>query len=297
MVREFLDHLVVERGHTANTIAGYRRDLDRYLARLDSLGIDRLTRVTPRHVADHLAALAAGDEEHPPLAARSVARAGSAVRGLHRFALAESLCATDPTADQPLPRAPLRLPKAIDVDSVTRLLEAATVTPGPRGLRDAVLLELLYGTGARVSEAVTADVDDVDLDAAAVTLRGKGGKTRTVPLGGYARRAVAAYLSTARPTFTPRHPRLLVNSRGGPLTRQGAHLILRKTAEVAGLPSGIGPHTLRHSFATHLLDGGADVRVVQELLGHAAVSTTQIYTLVTVDRLREVYASSHPRAR
>ena len=226
-----------------------------------------------------------------------MSRAKSAIGGLHRFAASEGTSQSDPVAQIPAPKVALRLPKAIDVDDVCRLLEAARIRPGFHGHRDLALLELLYGTGARVSEAIGIDVDDVDLDQAAVRLRGKGDKARTVPLGQYAREALSAYLVRARPMKAPPHAKLFVNARGGPLTRQGAHLILFNVAEIAGLPKGIGPHTLRHSFATHLLDGGADVRVVQELLGHSAVSTTQIYTLVTVDKLREVYATCHPRAR
>jgi integrase/recombinase XerD len=195
-----------------------------------------------------------------------------------------------------------RLPKAVPVESVVALIEAAGAVEGPRGLRDRALLELLYGTGARISEAVGLAVDDVDRGLAAVRLAGKGGKERVVPVGSYALRAVEDYLVRARPALATtgkgvRGGRLFLNARGGPLSRQSAWSILRTAAERAGLTAEISPHTLRHSFATHLLDGGADVRVVQELLGHASVTTTQVYTLVTVDRLREVYATSHPRAR
>ncbi|WP_309230075.1 tyrosine-type recombinase/integrase [Blastococcus sp. TML/M2B] len=199
-----------------------------------------------------------------------------------------------------------RLPKAIPVESVVALIEAAGAVEGPRGLRDRALLELLYGTGARISEAVGLAVDDVDRAQATVRLAGKGGKERIVPVGSYALRAVEDYLVRARPELAGRSRggvrggALFLNVRGGPLSRQSAWQILRSAAERAGGPDGVvpdvSPHTLRHSFATHLLDGGADVRVVQELLGHASVTTTQVYTLVTVDRLREVYATSHPRA-
>lgn len=291
-----MDHLTVERGRSGNTLAAYRRDLGRYRDWLVTRGLSTWEAITPAVLGDYLAGLTAGDDEHPPLAPRSVARAASAVRGLHRFAVAEGHTQTDPAADQAVIRPELRLPKAIDVDSVNRLLEAAAVPEPPRGTRDLALLELLYGTGARVSEAVGLDVDDIDVSESSVVLTGKGGKSRTVPLGAFAKRAVADYL-VVRPSLKPTGPQLFANNRGGRLTRQGAHLILTACAEIAGLPAGIGPHTLRHSFATHLLDGGADIRVVQELLGHAAVSTTQIYTLVTVDKLREVYATSHPRAR
>lgn len=297
VVQRYLDHLTVERGHSPHTLAAYRRDLGRYRAWLTAAGVSDLAAVTPVDISAYIGQLSAGDADHPPLAPRSVARARSAVRGLHRFAVAEGECDTDPTTDVAAPRPFLRLPKAIGIDEVVRLIEAAGVADGPLALRDTALVEFLYGTGARVGEAVESDVDDIDLEAGAVTLRGKRGKSRTVPLGGHATRALAAYLVRGRSSLKPRAPKLFVNARGGALTRQGAHLILRAVADCAGLPNGIGPHTLRHSFATHLLDGGADVRVVQELLGHAAVSTTQIYTLVTVDKLREVYATSHPRAR
>jgi integrase/recombinase XerD len=179
------------------------------------------------------------------------------------------------------------------------VIEAAGSDGTPRALRDRALLEVLYGTGARISEAVGLAVDDLDLDAGVVRLHGKGGKERMVPVGSFARAAVEAYLVRARPALVAAGrgtPRLFVNARGGPLSRQGAWTVLRAAAERAGVTAALSPHTLRHSFATHLLDGGADVRVVQELLGHASVTTTQIYTLVTVDRLREVYAAAHPRA-
>jgi len=296
VIRDFLDHLAVERGHTPNTLAAYRRDLERYREWLAASGIDVLSAVFQTDIDRYVAELSTGDDDHRPLAPRSVARSASAVRGLHRFAVAEGHVEQDVTNETVLPRPPLRLPKAIDVDAVGRLLSAATVSPPPKCARDVALLELLYGTGARVSEALALDVDDIDLTESSVVLSGKGGKIRTVPLGGYANRVLADYIAV-RAEWKPRGPHLFLNSRGGRLTRQGAYLILRTCAEIAGLPAGIGPHTLRHSYATHLLDGGADVRVVQELLGHAAVSTTQIYTLVTVDRLREVYSTSHPRAR
>jgi integrase/recombinase XerD len=194
----------------------------------------------------------------------------------------------------------MRLPRALPVDDVLAIIEAAGFDGTPPATRDRALLELLYGTGARISEAVGLDVDDVDLEAGAVLLHGKGGKDRIVPIGGFAREAVSAYLVRGRPTFAASGragPALFLNTRGGRLTRQSGWSVLRAAADRAGLQVTVGPHTLRHSFATHLLDGGADVRVVQELLGHASVTTTQSYTLVTVDRLREVYATAHPRAR
>lgn len=252
-------------------------------------------------MAGYLAGLRSGDEEHAPLAASSAGRAVVAVRGLHAFALTEGLAATDPAKAVRPPAAPRRLPHAISVPEVTRLLQIAGDTPAQR--RDRALLELLYGTGARISEALALDLDDLDQhgEAATVRLTGKGSKQRIVPIGSYACRALDAYLVQARPVLAAsaqaaRHSNaVFLNARGGRLTRQGAWGALRAAAAKAGL-SDISPHMLRHSFATHLLDGGADVRVVQELLGHASVTTTQVYTLVTVDKLREVYAAAHPRA-
>jgi integrase/recombinase XerD len=301
--RQYLDHLTVERGLATNTLSSYRRDLDRYLAALAARGVTDLDEVTAGHVSAHLAALREGDGAHLPLAAASAARAVSAVRGLHRFAHAERLTTSDAARDVAPPTPPRRLPRALEVAEVARLLAAARTADGPLGLRDAALLEFLYGTGARISEATGAAVDDADLDAGMVTLRGKGGRSRLVPVGGYAVAAVRAWLVRGRPALGAcgrGTPALFLNGRGGPLSRQGAWGILRAAAERAGLAGGahtVSPHTLRHSYATHLLDGGADVRVVQELLGHASVTTTQVYTLVTVERLREVYAMSHPRAR
>lgn len=308
-VRGYLDHLTVERGLAANTLASYRRDLDRYLATLAAAGVTDLAAVGTAEIEGHLARLRAGDAEHPPLAVSSAARAASAVRGLHRFAVREGLAGGDPARDVRPPTPARRLPRALPVDDVLRLLEAAgpvtaTGDTAPRALRDRALLEFLYGTGARISEAVGAAVDDLDLDEGAALLRGKGGRTRLVPIGGYAVAAVRAWLVRGRPALLAAGrgtPAVFVNARGGPLTRQGAWAVLRGAAERAGLPvtgpGAVSPHTLRHSYATHLLDGGADVRVVQELLGHASVTTTQVYTLVTVERLREVYATAHPRAR
>ena len=298
----YLDHLTVERGLSANTVSAYRRDLRRYTEFLDAGGVRGLGEVAESDVAGFLAALRQGDDDHPPLSATSAARAVVAVRGLHRFALLDGLVSDD-VAHEVRPPAPARrLPKAIPVESVVALIEAAAALEGPRGLRDRALLELLYGTGARISEAVGLAVDDLDRGQSVVRLAGKGGKQRIVPVGSYALQAVEDYLVRARPALAAagrsgvRGGALFLNARGGSLSRQSAWAILRTAAERAGLTAEVSPHTLRHSFATHLLDGGADVRVVQELLGHEAVTTTQIYTLVTVDRLREVYASSHPRA-
>ncbi|GAA1897867.1 site-specific tyrosine recombinase XerD [Asanoa iriomotensis] len=301
-MRGYLDHLTVERGLSGNTLASYRRDLDRYLVTLAARGVTDLAATTAAEIAGHVAALRDGDADHPPLSAASAARATSAVRGLHRFAVREGLVADDASRDVKPPSLPRRLPKALEVDEVLRLLESVG-GDGPLDLRDRALLEFLYGTGARISEAVGAAIDDLDLTGGSATLHGKGGRTRIVPVGGYARAALEAYLVRSRPGLVAGgrgSPAVFLNARGGPLSRQSAWAILRKAAGVAGLPvdgsRAVSPHTLRHSYATHLLDGGADVRVVQELLGHASVTTTQVYTLVTVERLREVYATAHPRA-
>lgn len=305
-VQAYLDHLAVERGLARNTLLSYERDLNRYRQVLAARGVHDLSTVDREDVAAFLVALREGDDEHAALGASSAARAVIAVRGLHRFAVREGIADSDPAREVRPPTLPRRLPKAIGVDAVERLLAAAGGAddtaggPGDRlRVRDRALLELLYGTGARISEAVGLDVDDLALDAGTLLLRGKGAKERIVPVGQYASRAVDAYLVRARPELAARGRgggALFLNARGGRLSRQSAWTVLQRAARSVGL-AGVSPHTLRHSFATHLLDGGADIRVVQELLGHASVTTTQVYTLVTVDKLREVYALAHPRAR
>jgi integrase/recombinase XerD len=321
-VKRYLDHLTVERGLARHTLEAYRRDLERYAAVLGVAGRAGIDDVTTQDVAGFLAGLREGDESHQPLAASSAGRAVVAVRGLHAFAAAEGLAPSDPARQVRPPAPPRRLPRAMPVADVERLLAAAGTGEGPRPLRDRALLELLYATGARISEATALDVDDLDLTErpgppgepsgaagfpalpalpATVRLSGKGQKQRIVPVGSYARQALEQYLVRARPALAAAtrrgsaSPAVFLNARGGRLTRQGAWVALRAAAERAGI-ADVSPHTLRHSFATHLLDGGADVRVVQELLGHASVTTTQVYTLVTVEKLREVYASAHPRA-
>ena len=298
----------MERGLAASTVESYRRDLRRYASVLEDRGKTRLGEITPADVADYLASLREGDAGHAALAVSSAARAVIAVRGLHAFAVAQGLAGTDPAREVQPPAPPRRLPKAITIEDVERLLDAAGPGPDdlsaePRLLRDRALLEFLYGTGARISEATGLDVDELQLGAdPVVRLIGKGGKHRVVPVGRYAVRALEAYLVRARPGLAmasrraSASPAVFLNARGGRLTRQGAWGVLHAAAARAGLPD-VSPHTLRHSFATHMLDGGADIRVVQELLGHASVTTTQVYTLVTVERLREVYATAHPRAR
>ncbi|WP_184544138.1 tyrosine recombinase [Streptosporangium becharense] len=301
VLSSYLTHLAVERGLAANTLASYRRDLVRYVEYLRRRGRATFREVAQDDVAAFLTVLKEGDDKHQALVASSAARAVSAVRGLHRFALSRGVCPHDPAHDVRPPRQLRRQPRAISVDEVERLIAASGPDGAPLTLRNRALLELLYGTGARISEAVGLTVDDVDLTAGAqrVRLRGKGGRTRLVPLGRFARDAMGAYLTGARPCIASRGrggPGLFLNARGGRLTRQGAWEVLQAAAERGGL-EGVSPHMLRHSFATHLLDGGADVRVVQELLGHASVTTTQVYTQVTVDELREACVAARPRTR
>lgn len=299
-VRTYLDHLSVERGLAANTLASYRRDLRRYLEHLDAEGVASLDEVSEATVSSFLMRLREGSGEHPPLSAASAARTVVAVRGFHKFAVRDGLATVDPAAAVRPPAPAKRLPKALPLSDVEAILEAAGAAGTTLALRDRALLEVLYGTGARISEAVGLDVDDLDLEDGTVLLHGKGGKERLVPVGSFAREAVTAYLVRGRPELVAAGrgtPGLFLNARGGRLSRQSAWAVLQRAAERAGVTQTVSPHTLRHSFATHLLDGGADVRVVQELLGHASVTTTQVYTLVTVDNLREVFATAHPRAR
>ena len=303
-VTAYLRHVSIERGLSEHTVAAYRRDLTDYVAWLTEQGVLDTTDVTPDIVGRYIADRAAAS---PPPAASSLARLQSSVRGLHRHLTREGIEDEDVSARLRPPKAARRLPKALTIDQVELLL-AAPSAEDPIGLRDRALLELMYATGARVSEVVTLDVDDMAGENTAagsrtgdiVRLRGKGDKERIVPVGSFAREAVDAYLTRVRPELSVRGratPRLFLGARGAPLSRQSAWLVIRAAAEKAGISAHVSPHTLRHSFATHLLQGGADVRVVQELLGHASVATTQIYTHVTVDALRDVYATSHPRAR
>ncbi len=318
-------------------MSSYERDLRRYAQFLDARGVDDIAQVTEAHVTDFLASLRLGGPEgsgRVPLAASSAARTLVAVRGFHKFLALEGRTRDDPAAAVAPPKPPSRLPKAIPLETVERILAAASLGDTPESLRDRALLEVLYGVGARISEAVGLDLDDIDagdisagdisagdisagdLDASgigagdidpggarrvgSVRLLGKGSKERIVPVGSYAVAAVRAYVVRGRPALAAKGtggPALFLNLRGRRLSRQSAWAILQRAAERAGVTESVSPHTLRHSFATHLLDGGADVRVVQELLGHASVTTTQLYTMVSIHRLREVYAGAHPRAR
>ena len=294
----FLDHLAVERGLSGNTLEAYRRDLRRYVSFLSSWGIQDVPGVTDEAVGAYVVQLTSSTHDDGLLyRPASIARMLSAVRSFHRFELREGVTDHDPTVGIVTPKLPRSLPRPLSVDEVTRLLEAPDARPV--GLRDQAILELLYGAGLRISELTGLDVDDVELEEGSVRVLGKGGKERDVPVGRYAREAVSAYLARGRPGFATTRSRaaLLLNQRGGRLTRQGVSDLVARHVHAAGIRRRVTPHTLRHSFATHLLEGGADVRVVQELLGHASVATTQIYTLVTKEHLREVYFTAHPRAR
>ena len=278
----YLRHISIERGLSDHTVAAYRRDLGGYVSWLAGQGVADSGAVTPELVAGFAAERAAAE---PPVAASSLARLQSSVRGLHRFLAREGIEPADPSTRLRPPKQAQRLPKALTIDQVERLLDAPerdTVT----GVRDRALLELLYATGARVSEVVQLDVDDVS-HGEMLRVRGKGSKERIVPVGSYARAALDAYLTRARPELSRRGkatPRLFLGARGAPLSRQSAWLVIKDAADRAGLTAHVSPHTMRHSFATHLLQGGADVRVVQELLGHASVATTQIYAAIDAER-------------
>ena len=302
-IDSYLRHLTIERGMAKNTLAAYSRDLRRYQEYLSALGVSEPSEITKLQVAGFGEQLVTKFG----LKATSVARVLSGVRGLHRFWLMEQVTLNDVSATIKPPNPAKRLPKAISLDDVEKLLAAAGPEPGdevaialdPIKVRDRALLELLYATGGRVSEIVNLDLDDL-VDKTLLRLFGKGSKERVVPVGSYAQKALETYLVRVRPSLATAGrgtPALFLNQRGGRLSRQTAWQIISDAAEKAGLSGHISPHTLRHSFATHLLEGGADVRVVQELLGHSSVATTQIYTLVTVDALREIYATAHPRAR
>jgi integrase/recombinase XerD len=302
-IDSYLRHLTIERGLSKNTLAAYGRDLARYEQFLEEIGVDSPQSITKQNIADFGEQLVSKFG----LSASSVARVLSGVRGLHRFWLFEAITQNDDSATVKPPNPARRLPKAISLADVEKLLNASGpeasddegMAAAPNRVRDRALLELLYATGARVSEVVNLDLDDL-LDPTLLRLFGKGGKERMVPVGSYAQRALERYLVRVRPGLAATGrgtPAVFLNQRGGRLSRQSAWQIISDAAAAADLQGHISPHTLRHSFATHLLEGGADVRVVQELLGHSSVATTQIYTLITVDALREMYSTAHPRAR
>lgn len=298
-VSGYLDHVTIERGLSTNTVASYRRDLQRYVVWCHARGIQDIEALTENDIADFAASLRQAKTGHPALAPSSASRVVVSVRTMHRFASREGITQGDPARHVRPGAIPRRLPKALPYMDIAALIENAGDLETPEGLRDRALVEFLYGTGTRVSEAVDLDVDDLDLDTRSVVVTGKGSKQRMLPIGDLAATALDAYLVRGRPVLAVKGrgtARLFLNSLGRPLSRQSAYAVITRAAERAGLTVKVSPHTLRHSYATHLLEGGADVRVVQELLGHASVSTTQIYTMVTIDTLQTVYRTSHPRA-
>lgn len=297
----FLDDLAALRGASPHTVSNYRRDLIRYTDFLAARGLASWDEVRPEAVESYVAALAAGTNDKAPLAPSSVARNLSSLRSFHRWLVQENLTQNNPAAAVKPPKAAEKLPAALTSGQVSDLLEAAKGGDPVRALRDSALLEFLYGTGARVSEAAGVRVDDVDLtgEYPVARLFGKGNRERLVPLGSYAAEAIGNYLTRSRPALASRgrgNSYLFLNLRGAVLSRQSAWEVIQRAAQVAGLAGKVSPHTLRHSYATHLLEGGASIREVQELLGHASVTTTQIYTRLTPQSLQEVYRQSHPRA-
>lgn len=306
-IDEYLDYLAIERGASPNTIEGYGRDLRRYANWLSEQGITEPSEVTRQAVADHVRAL-----QEVGLAPTSVERAVSAMKGLHRFMVVERICEEHPTADLPLPKKPARLPDVLSREQVAAMLEESNFvysddpakTPRRNALaaaclqRDRAILEVLYGCGLRVSELCGLDLREVMLDEEVVRVFGKGSKERIVPIMGSAARVMGEYLEKWRPTLVGQRPTpaVFLNVRGGRISRQSVHAICEKYGRIYAGREGLHPHTLRHSFATHMLEGGADLRIVQELLGHASIATTQLYTHVDRTHIRMVYLEAHPRA-
>jgi len=299
-IRDFLDHLRVERGLSTNTSKAYERDLHLFASYCLEKQIDLLT-INPDSIVSYQQFL-----RNRALSEASIQRFLSTIRSFFRYLAREKICA-DPTLELTTAKIPRKLPKALTIEQIASLITATHADSDVLALRHRALIELLYGTGARVSELVNLDVSDVSqFDADGVTVEtvkliGKGSKERYVPLGSYASQALSDYLSRLRPALSANSKKsttaLFLNQRGTRLSRQSAWQFIADIAESVGLEKEVSPHVFRHSYATHLLDGGADIRVVQELLGHASVTTTQIYTLVTIDKIRETYSSSHPRAR
>lgn len=297
--RSYLDHLRIERGLSANSIAAYERDLTKFADFLEDQGCD-FTKLSGKEITEFSISL-----KDLKLSLSSINRALSGIKGFYKY-LAQEHEISDPTSDVSTAKLPRKLPKALTVEEVTRLIESAEREGDPISLRDKAILELLYSTGARVSEIIGLSVSDFLLnktqegDIHIVKVRGKGSKERLVPLGRYAVEAVENYLVRVRPALaeksSARETALFLNARGNRISRQSAWQVVLDAAEATGLRGKVSPHVLRHSFATHLLDGGADIRVVQELLGHSSVTTTQIYTLITIDKVRETYQTAHPRA-
>ena len=296
LVLDFLAYLEFERGLSRNTLEAYRTDLlqfGRFLARRDLSALA----AGPGDVADFLAELAAGDVERPPASTATIHRKTACLRSFYRHVRREGLLDTDPTATLSPPRRSRKLPHVLTRGEIDRLLSQPRGTE-PAALRDRALLELMYACGLRASEAIGLELTDADLEERVLRARGKGSKERVVPIGQAAVQALRVYLQRGRPALVKGAPEahVFVNFRGGSLTRQGLYKIVRRHAVTAGLADRISPHTLRHTFATHLLAGGCDLRSVQEMLGHADVSTTQLYTHLSSQRLKDVYFRAHPRA-
>jgi integrase/recombinase XerD len=296
LVLDFLAYLEFERGLSRNTLEAYRGDLlqlGRFLAERELSALD----ATPADISDFLTQLAAGDPDHRPASPATIHRKSACLRSFYRHLRREGLRESDPTASLSAPRRSRKLPQVLTRDEVEELLSQPSGTD-PSALRDRALLEVMYASGLRASEAIGLELSDVDLEERVLRARGKGSKERIVPIGQAALRALAAYLERGRPKLvkTSVEPHLFVNFRGGQLTRQGLYKIVRRHAVTAGLADRMSPHTLRHTFATHLLAGGCDLRSVQEMLGHADVSTTQLYTHLSSERLKDVYFKAHPRA-
>lgn len=298
---QFLVHIGIERGLANATVSAYESDLNKYVAWLQTHGITKPDDIAKQDVEDYIAALDADGES-----ARSKARRLASIHEFHRFALAQHAVSADVAASVKAPKGASVLPDVLSVDEVSRLMDAAAIggSTDPVVLRDKALLEFMYATGCRVSEAVGTNLDDIDLEEKVVRLMGKGSKQRLVPLGSYARNSVVAYLNAGRGELerrstakVPERRALFLNKRGKRISRQSVWEIVKTAGERAGITKPLHPHTLRHSFATHLIQGGADVRTVQELLGHASVTTTQIYTHVSPEALIETYLTAHPRAR
>lgn len=292
-LREYLNHLIVERGLSKNTISAYRRDIERFISEGDVLDLTKVTSSELENFISH--------SRSRGLAESSVSRSVVAVRNAVEFTCKEAKTLNNIKDVKP-PKIKMRLPKALTISEIDSLLNTAKSSGNPDAIRESAILELLYGTGARISEVVSLNVSDVIKfdggEVSSLRLTGKGGKTRVVPVGRFAREALDQYLVRVRPGLISKdREALFLNDRGGRLSRQSMWTIVSQTAKRANISVDVSPHSLRHSYATHLLDGGADVRVVQELLGHSSVTTTQIYTLVTIDKLRESYSSAHPRAR
>ena len=295
LIREYLNHLTVERGLSKNTISAYKRDLERFFTFLDSQKVDSIF-LQEVHLTEYVALLRTKD-----LSESTISRSVVAIRNWMEFTSKEKNF-INPIKDFKPPKSNLRLPKALKIEEVASLISAVSIGDSPSSLRDGAIVELLYGTGARISEIVELNVQDISKfdgdQVTALRLTGKGGKTRVVPIGKYAQSALDQYLIRVRPGMLKKQESaLFLNARGTRLSRQSVWSMITSGAKSAGISTAVSPHSLRHSFATHLLDGGADIRVVQELLGHSSVTTTQIYTLVTIDKLRESYAQAHPRAK